>query len=232
MCFACRVVGRRLGTPLAPLLAVRLCPLPSPLYTILMGYKESPVREARDRFGPLVRRLFGDFLRDHAACVAAAAGGPIDAVVPVPSSRRPAGSPLRTVDGLAAAACAPFSGARWMPDLLTRGARPAAHMRPDPAAFSVPSSVRSAVRGRRVLLLDDTYVSGARAQSAAAALRRAGAGATVIVAAGRVLRPDRVPLHAAFLRTHSHDGVGLEPWRRPVAPPSCWRCAQAGAATE
>ncbi len=72
-------------------------------------------------------------------------------------------------------------------------------MRPDAAAFRVPATLRHRIDGRRMLLLDDTYVSGARAQSAAAALRRSGARAVVIVALGRVLRPDRSALHAAFL---------------------------------
>jgi hypothetical protein len=51
-------------------------------------------------------------------------------------------------------------------------------------------------------LLDDTYVSGARSQSAAAALQLAG-GRPVIAPLGRVLRPDRVLLHAEFLRRHA-----------------------------
>jgi hypothetical protein len=78
---------------------------------------------------------------------------------------------------------------------------PVAHMRPDAAAFMVPPADRAALRGARVLLLDDTYVSGARAQSAAAVLERAGA-RTVIGPLGRVLRPGRVARHADFLRQH------------------------------
>ena len=74
-------------------------------------------------------------------------------------------------------------------------------MRPDPAAFTVPPPDRAALRGARVLLLDDTYVSGSRAQSAATALHRAGA-CTVVGPLGRVLRPGRVARHADFLRQH------------------------------
>ena len=51
----------------------------------------------------------------------------------------------------------------------------------------------------RVLLLDDVYVSGSRAQSAAAALRLSGARSVLIVPVGRVLRPERFGAHAAFL---------------------------------
>jgi adenine/guanine phosphoribosyltransferase-like PRPP-binding protein len=75
-------------------------------------------------------------------------------------------------------------------------------MRPHPAAFMVRAHERAAIAGARVLLLDDTYVSGARSQSAAAALQLAGA-RPVIAPLGRVLRPDRVALHAEFLRRHT-----------------------------
>ncbi len=220
VCFACSRVARRLGHPLAPVFPVRLCPLPGPLYSVLMGYKESPVAEARRRFGPLVRALFDGFLAAHAPCLAAAAGGPCELVLPVPSTARPAGPPLAGVDGLAAA-CARV--ASWAPDVLARAGAPVGHMRPDAGAFAVPAAHRGAVGGRRALLLDDTYVSGARAQSAAAALRRAGARAVVIVVGGRVLRPDRAPAHAEFLARHRADGPG---------PGRCCRCVQTGASTE
>jgi predicted amidophosphoribosyltransferase len=230
LCFACRWVGRRLGVPLAPVFVVRLCPLPGPLYTVLMGYKESPVLEARRRFRPMVRVLVDAFLASHAGCLAAAAGGPIDVVLPVPSSARPGGSPLNRVEGLATTASTRTGGARWAPDLLARTGVSVGHMRPDSHAFAVLPAVRSHVAGRRALLLDDTYVSGARAQSAAGALRRGGARSVVIVVLGRVLRPDRSPVHARFLRRAQVAAVaGVGPgW----AGDPCCRCAQTGASTE
>ena len=213
---------RGLGLALAPVFPVRLCPLPGPLYTVLMGYKESPVREARRRFGPQVRALAEDFVSAHARCLEAAAGGPGDVALPVPSSARPTGSPLCGVDGLATA-CAPLGD--WMPQLLARAGARVGHMRPAPRAFEVPVAWEPAVAGRRAVLLDDTYVSGARAQSAAVALRRAGACSVVIVVLGRVLRPDRSAEHAAFLGRHRRDAHGA-PDR------ACCRCVQTGASTE
>jgi hypothetical protein len=227
VCFACRVVGRRLGLPLAPVFPVRLCPLPSPLYTVLVGYKESPASEARRRFGPMVHALFAGFLSPHARCLAAAVGGPCEVVLPVPSTARPSGSPLAGVDGLASA-CARLGD--WSPGLLARAEAPVGHMRPDLRAFAVPPARSPDVAGRRALLLDDTYVSGARAQSAAAALRRAGARSVVVVAAGRVLRPARSAEHAAFLVRHrlgGHDGLAPR-----IVPDFCCRCVQTGAPTE
>jgi phosphoribosylpyrophosphate synthetase len=73
-------------------------------------------------------------------------------------------------------------------------------MRPNPEAFAVAAPWRGSLEGARVLLLDDLYVSGSRAQSAAAALRRAGARPVLIVPMGRVIRPATIATHAALLR--------------------------------
>jgi hypothetical protein len=98
-------------------------------------------------------------------------------------------------------------------------------MRPDARAFELAPATAAGVRhGGRVVLLDDTYVSGARAQSAAAALRLAGAAAVIIVPVGRVLRPGRSALHAAFLETQRTDDPASA---RP--DDTCARCVQAPA---
>jgi hypothetical protein len=228
VCFACRLVARRLGAVLAPVLPMQMCPLPGPLYTVLMGYKEAPVAEARARFGPIVRSLTAGFLCAHADCVAALAGGRPHFVLPVPSTVRPGGSPIARVPGLAADVESALPGVNWT-GLLCRTSEPVGHMHPSPRAFAVPPTLRCRVAEKRLLLLDDTYVSGARAQSAAAALRRAGASSVVVVALGRVLRPDRVPAHAEFLS-------GRQPgdWSASLTSSSgpCARCVQTAAGTE
>jgi hypothetical protein len=207
---------------------MRMCPLPGPLYTVLMGYKEAPVAEARARFGPIVRSLTAAFLRAHADCVAALAGGRPHFVLPVPSTVRPGGSPIARVPELAADVESALPGVRWT-GLLCRTSEPVGHMQPSARAFAVPPTLRCRVAGRRLLLLDDTYVSGARSQSAAAALRRAGASSVVVVVLGRVLRPDRVPAHAEFLGRRQLGGADSL-----LADPSepCARCVQTAATTE
>ncbi len=197
VCFACRLVGRRLALPLVSVSPARLCPLPGPLYTVLMGYKESPVPEARARFSPMVCQLFDVFFATHSACVDG--DDPVDQVLAVPSSARPSGPPLagvRVGRCRAVQARYAFSGRPALP----RPGDARAHAAPSATGLSSRRPGAPAVQGRHLLLLDDTYVSGARAQSAAAALRLAGAGSVQIVVAGRVLRPDRVPAHADFLR--------------------------------
>jgi orotate phosphoribosyltransferase len=61
-------------------------------------------------------------------------------------------------------------------------------------------TVGGAVAGAGVLLIDDTWVSGASAQSAAAALKAAGARRVALVVLGRHVDPAD-PRSAEFLRT-------------------------------
>jgi hypothetical protein len=112
-------VARTLGLPLAPVVPARLCPLPGPLYTVLLGYKEAPVAEARLRFAAIVRMVLVSFLRARVNQLAAQAGGPFDVVSVVPSTHRPGPAPLARVEGLGAAAAA-LLGACWVPELLRR----------------------------------------------------------------------------------------------------------------
>jgi hypothetical protein len=191
-------VAGQLGLPLTPVLPFCLCPVPGPLYTVLMGYKESAVDEARHRFARRVGLLFAAFFATHRPCLHEAMTGGVDLIIPVPSSARPGPPSLTRVEGLVELTVAAFGGsARWDPRVLCRGDGPIGHMRPHRRAFAAPS--RGAVHGARVLLLDDTYVSGARAQSAAATLWRAGARSVLIAPLGRVIRPATIPSHAAFL---------------------------------
>jgi hypothetical protein len=219
VCFACRWVSERLGLPLAPVFAVRVCPLPGPLYTVLMGYKEAPVAEIRARFRPMVRALVDAFVSDHGPCL----GG--DVALAVPSTARPGGSPLAGIEGLGESVSRHL-GAHWCDHLLERAMAPLGHMEPDRRGFVVPAPARPRLRGARVVLLDDTYVSGARAQSAAAALRLAGAASVAVVVLGRVVRPNRLAAHAVFLRDVAASGA-----RRRGAV-QCRACAQTVACTE
>ena len=203
------------------MLALWHCEPRGPLYAVLRGYKESAVDEARRYFAGVVRDLLGTFLSRHAPCLVAAVGGHPDLVLPVPSTARPDGSPLRSVEGIGDLVATRLAGAGWAPGLLERADAPVGHMRPHPDAFSVPDPACRLLSDRRVVLLDDLYVSGARAQSAAAAVRAAGAGPVVVVAVGRLLRPDRSALHAAFVRGGTRSGIG------GADPAVCCRCVQA-----
>ena len=141
LCFACRTVASRLGVPLAPVLPAHLCPVPGALYTVLMGYKEAPVHEARRRFAARVCRLFAEFFVTHRACLAEAIGDGIDLVLPVPSSSRPGRASLEACDGLGALSVSSVGpGATWAPRVLQRaeGGIGIGHMRPDARGIRRP----------------------------------------------------------------------------------------------
>jgi len=179
-----------------------MCPVPGPLYRMLMGYKEAPVDELRRHYSRSVEDSFSTFIAEHVACLTVALGGSVDLVVLVPSSSRPGRASLECAEGLAERVVSALGpGARWLPSALQRARGDIGPMRPNALAYVVPGSCRPDVRGSRVLLLDDVYVSGSRAQSAAAALRLSGARTVLVVPLGRVVRPERFATHAAFVAT-------------------------------
>jgi hypothetical protein len=128
------------------------------------------------------------FLREHGPCLWHRAGwapaGPTHVAV-VPSNRGRAGAhPLRVL-------AEPCLRLPWAP----LAARPGADGRArdlDPDRFTVPR-----LDGARVLLLDDTWATGASVQSAAMTLRAAGAQAVAAVVLGRHL-VRAAPAAAAF----------------------------------
>jgi predicted amidophosphoribosyltransferase len=58
------------------------------------------------------------------------------------------------------------------------------------AAFRVPTEHDITVRGRRILLVDDVYTTGATVSSVAKALKRGGAAAVDVLTFARVLTGD------------------------------------------
>jgi phosphoribosylpyrophosphate synthetase len=71
------------------------------------------------------------------------------------------------------------------------------------------------VRGRRVLVVDDTWVTGARARSAAAALALAGAQVVAALVIGRAVDPDASPAVARWWSGLTGAPVVVSP---PVVP--------------
>jgi hypothetical protein len=122
--------------------------------------------------------LLAVFLRDHGPCVWRSAGmtAPSHLAV-VPSGRgRPGPHPLRAL-------VEPLLALPWAQLGATAPGDPAGRAA-DPGRFSA-----TGLRGADVALLDDTWTSGASAQSAAAALRLAGARSVAVIVLGRHLCP-------------------------------------------
>jgi hypothetical protein len=163
----------------------------------LWRYKSS--READTSAGRSLLALLLAFLDDHAGCVwrRAAMPGP-DRLAVVPSGLgRPGSHPLLAL------ALPHVSLPLW--PLAIRPGRQGRDL--DIHRFQAEPGPR----GRGVLLLDDTWVSGASAQSACAALKLAGAGRVALVVLGRHVNPAD-PRAARF-------AAGLAPG--PYDPAAC-----------
>ncbi len=186
-CWCCGAVSGALGWASSPLVVpVALCRTGDRLHAVLRGYKDAPVVAARRHFSRRVGAHLSGFLGMHGGCIAAAASSSWDCVAVVPSSTRPHGArggsvpaphPLGEVVGTITS----LSGLARVE--IVRGHGSAHHLAPDAHAFAVGADAR----GRRVLLLDDTWVTGARMQSAAATLVAAGAEVVAMVVAGRAV---------------------------------------------
>ncbi len=170
---------------------VSVVAVPSPLHTVLRGYKDAAVAEARRRFSSLVELLLAGFVARHGCCVERVVGGVVDMVVPVPPTRRPGRPPL--------AGLGPAQWSGRVRPVLARGPGPLRHLAASRHGYVMAGRQAAAeVAGRRVVLLDDTLTTGARAQSAAVALSEAGAGPVTVLVVGRVVRPGRSAVQAAY----------------------------------
>ncbi len=182
LCHSCALTTSQVSRPTRLVLPVSLYQAPGPLWQLLRHYKDGPPA-ARGALTVQVAAILGRFTARHLPCLAAAAGGGPDVVTSVPSTRggRPGPHPLQT------AVTAVTGLARLHRPLLAPGPGPVGHNQADDTIFRVTAPLA----GERVLLIDDTFTTGARLQSAASALHLAGASAVAAVTVGRVLWPGR-----------------------------------------
>jgi hypothetical protein len=78
--------------------------------------------------------------------------------------------------------------------------RPGQHLRYDIELYTV--NLKAGI-DRRILLVEDAYVTGARSQQAAAALAKRGAEVAAILTIGRRVNPEHSVTAARFWSTHS-----------------------------
>lgn len=154
------------------------------MHSVLNQYKRSASVRTRRNLQNQVAAVLYRFLDGHEACLAGAVGlEEFDVVTIVPSSVAGAGAsphPLERIVG----AVIPSTRDRYEPILRRTDIQVAPRTTtPDKFAATVE------LAGRNVLLIDDTWTSGANAQSAAAALKTSGAGVVAAVPIGRHVRP-------------------------------------------
>lgn len=182
-CYSCDVTTSQVSRPLYKITPITLYETSGQVWHHLRNYKDSPDPAARERLTVTLLAVLVRFLRAHEACVAPNGW---DAIVGVPSTRHP-----NIVHPLVAGLQRVGSLQDRIELLLAAGDRPLDHNQADDRGYRVttPGSAR-------ILVVDDTFTTGARIQSAASALSRAGyqvAGGLVI---GRVLEPSFDDRHA------------------------------------
>jgi predicted amidophosphoribosyltransferase len=176
------------------------------LHQALVAYK----RDAGpwiDRLGAELAAVLWRHLESHEHCLACAAGGGgFELVTTVPSSER-ARDEAHPLHRLVGDVIGPTKD-RYR-RLLRRSAEAA-----QPHVFSPTRfEPRASLHGEAVLLIDDTWTMGANAQSAAAALKRAGAGPVAALVIGRHLN-----------RGWHENETRIRSFERPFDWTSCSRC--------
>jgi hypothetical protein len=176
LCGSCKRITRALGEPLRPVTPISLTTQDASLYAALRQYKGRS-NSITDRQQLRLSRLVGEFLASHSRCVAPSG---FDVVTVVPSS-------LVTSQAHPLVRILEMVGTvDEVEELLTTVAGRIARNVPDPGAYRCPAE---RVMGRRVLLMDDTYTTGAHLHSAASALAEAGASDVHLLVIGRYQDP-------------------------------------------
>jgi hypothetical protein len=153
----------------------------SPSAGVLRGYKDDARPSPRARYARIVNRLLYLGITLHERCVERQAGQPIDVRLTIPSLKdRPGPHPFASI-------ALSINAVSLSPTLAPRFA--AIHDHSISAhRFRLTPDVD--LTRRHVLLLDDTWTSGASAHSAALTLRRAGAQLVSVMVIGRWLTPE------------------------------------------
>ena len=189
-CYCCHLVRSQLGLPLVPVITVADYVVGDPLHRLLRGYKDGPSAAVRSLRTRALAARVAEWLAHCGDELVERLGG-WDVVTVVPSARRPTGTPAETLVWLV-----PELAARYRA-LLVRGPTQTGHLRAARHGFALAPGVRPEwLRQQRVLVFDDSLTTGARAQSAAFTLHRAGGLAVGVLAVGRARRSSgghRVP---------------------------------------
>jgi predicted amidophosphoribosyltransferase len=184
-CATCRRTAAQVSRPAPAVTPISLFRSGDPLWGLLRRYKDAPRAAVRRECRRQLSRLLAQHLRLHGDCIAPGAppGWAITAVPPTHAraDRYPLERLIRR---------SPWLRGRYVRTLVTQ--RPPEHNVASDEAFAVVGDVA----GRDLLLVDDTFTTGASVQSAASALQLAGARLLGVVVIGRVLNPV-VPAEAA-----------------------------------
>ena len=169
-CFPCNQARQFLQRDVPKVVPISLEVEGEQLHHALKGYKDDRDADVRDRFAYQLAALSELFWRRHVTCIE-----PFDAITTVPSSDR---------NSFEAVVQRSHRLMELYQPLLTRAGPSATHQL-DASKFSVQ---RDHVEGRRIVLVDDTFTSGATVFSAARVIRDAGGLVDFIVVIGRYIK--------------------------------------------
>ncbi|WP_232668836.1 phosphoribosyltransferase [Pseudonocardia sp. TRM90224] len=149
----------------------------------MYGYKRMQASSADNKRD--VKLLVLGMMYLHRHCISETAGEPWTGITFVPSQGRP-GISHPVVELAQQASTWADDEAKLLLDLGSNIGAPRGDG-PLPDRFAVAEEWRSRVEGRHVLVVDDTWVSGCKSQSAAITLKAAGATRVTILSAARWL---------------------------------------------
>ncbi len=129
-----------------------------------------------------------------------------DYVVVVPSTRRSPPHPLTAVIAGVMAERLPDS---QIVECLQRTEEPLSHRLPNPRGFVATAEMARMRQGASVLIVDDVYTTGARAQSAAYVMDASGFDVRGVLVLGRRINPEFSPEARRLWETQRAVGQGL-----------------------
>ncbi|WP_156371262.1 ComF family protein [Nocardia arizonensis] len=177
--------------------------------TLLRHYKDDISPAARKRHTAILTLVLFNGITLHERCIGVAAGVPVTLRVTIPSlSGRRGVHPFTAISHDIGAIT---DAVQLVPAPTSTSDRVVV---PTQFALNPPTNLA----GHHVLVLDDTWTTGARAQSAAMTLRAAGASAVSIMVVGRWIEPG-FGSNAAFIRERLT--TDFDPDRCPVTGDSC-----------
>jgi hypothetical protein len=193
-CNSCRSCVQQVSRPTRLVVPISLCQIPSQLYAVLRDYKGSRAKDL-PQYELRIAALLHRFLERHGRCISTAAGIEWDILTAVPSTRHPGPHAMEGVIAKSAPLLRDFD------QLLQQGPTPMVNRIAADDVFATTKSVTD----QRVLIIEDTFVTGARVQSAASCLSLAGAEVVGAVTVGRIVRPES-SAEAATLWQRANEG--------------------------
>jgi hypothetical protein len=178
--------------------------------TMMRHYKDNGSAAVRHKHTDVIRRLLYVGIAGHQSCIGRVVGQPVDCRVAIPSSAARAGLHpfIEMAQGMNAISAWP----QLVPGSERVGEREVAAAR-----FAV-APLHTRFDGKHVLVLDDTWTTGSRTQSAALLLRQLGAQHVSVMTIARWIEPTWSKNHT-FLKQHLV--ADFDPRRCPVTGKAC-----------